>query len=237
MGNIAEGYVGVSVGKMAKNLTKIKQGKKIIHDNGAVVQSEKPMQNNSAVLQGEATIPASEVLPQNTTATLSRPITLSNGKELPAGTIVVNNGNANKATLPDGTTIKWNGAKVTEQKLLADAPELNSNVNTLPKLSEKIGLNTFLKSKNLTTEHITSKNVKIQRVEGGTLEQAIKDFDSLSFNNTQIVGEGKVKIGYLPDGSTVKLRPSNDGGRNRPTIEIIKPNGKTAREIRYGNPN
>jgi hypothetical protein len=42
-------------------------------------------------------------------------------------------------------------------------------------------------------------------------------------------------MGQLENGNTVKLRPSNDGGRNRWTIEISKPNGRIIREIRYGN--
>ena len=41
----------------------------------------------------------------------------------------------------------------------------------------------------------------------------------------------------LPDGRTVKVRPSNDAGRGRYTIDIIKKNNRTEREIRYGKRN
>ncbi len=42
-------------------------------------------------------------------------------------------------------------------------------------------------------------------------------------------------MGNLQNGNTIKLRPSNDGGRNRWTIEIVKPNGRILREILYVN--
>jgi hypothetical protein len=61
------------------------------------------------------------------------------------------------------------------------------------------------------------------------------DFNAMNLTNIQVVGDGKVTMGYLPDGSKVLSRPAQDGELGRWTVEIIKPNGRTARKIRYGN--
>ncbi|MDP8099885.1 hemagglutinin repeat-containing protein [Pasteurella atlantica] len=101
-------------------------------------------QSNMPVVIGKATPSTSNTLPNNTTTTLSRPITLSNGKTLPKGTVVVNNGNANKATLPDGTTVKWNGAKVSEQKIVVHKPDPSAYINE-KRASKVVDEQTFLK--------------------------------------------------------------------------------------------
>lgn len=47
--------------------------------------------------------------------------------------------------------------------------------------------------------------------------------------------KGQIRMGFLSDGTIVKLRPGNDGGLNRQTIEIINAKGRTVQEVRYGN--
>lgn len=94
-------------------------------------------------------------------------------------------------------------------------------------------------SKKVITEGITTKGKKIQSIPNGTKEQAFKDFNSLNLKDVKTIqtNKGEMKMGELPDGRTVKVRPSNDAGRGRYTIDIIKKNNRTEREIRYGKRN
>ena len=94
-------------------------------------------------------------------------------------------------------------------------------------------------SKKVITEGITTKGTKIQSIPNGTKEQAFKDFNSLNLKDVKTIqtNKGEMKMGELPDGRTVKVRPSNDAGRGRYTIDIIKKNNRTEREIRYGKRN
>ncbi|MBO7080542.1 MAG: hypothetical protein J6V99_00670 [Neisseriaceae bacterium] len=84
----------------------------------------------------------------------------------------------------------------------------------------------------------TSKGTSIEYVADGDLAKARIDFDAFKPTNvtTTLNKKGElVTVGKLSNGGEVKLRPSNDGGRHRWTIEVRKPNGKVSREIRYGN--
>lgn len=90
--------------------------------------------------------------------------------------------------------------------------------------------------------HITSienmastKNI-IQSVPSGNRQMAEADFLSTGANINRIIKDprGDIWMGTLPNGNEIKLRPSNDGGRSRPTIEICKPNGRPITEVRYG---
>lgn len=94
-------------------------------------------------------------------------------------------------------------------------------------------------SKNVVTEAVTSRGTKIQSVPNGTKAQAFDDFNSLNLKNVKATqtSKGEMRMGELPDGRTVKVRPSNDAGRGRYTIDIVKQNGRKEREIRYGNRN
>lgn len=84
-------------------------------------------------------------------------------------------------------------------------------------------------------QNITSRGTSIEYVPQGTLTMAKQDLDALRPRNLHSSADGRILMGQLENGNTVKLRPSNDGGRNRWTIEISKPNGRIIREIRYGN--
>lgn len=81
----------------------------------------------------------------------------------------------------------------------------------------------------------TTKGVSIEYVPQGNLFYANRDFDAFRPMNIERTSDGRVLMGKLANGNTIKLRPSNDGGRHRWTIEISKPNGRVIREIRYGN--
>ena len=84
-------------------------------------------------------------------------------------------------------------------------------------------------------QNITSRGTSIEYVPQGTLTMAKQDLDALRPRNLHSSADGRILMGQLENGNTVKLRPSNDGGRNRWTIEISKPNGRIIREIRYGD--
>lgn len=90
-------------------------------------------------------------------------------------------------------------------------------------------------SKTTIQQNITSRGTSIEYVPQGTLTMAKQDLDALRPRNLHSSADGRILMGQLENGNTVKLRPSNDGGRNRWTIEISKPNGRIIREIRYGN--
>lgn len=66
----------------------------------------------------------------------------------------------------------------------------------------------------------------------GGIEQADKDFDSLGLEDVTTIDtpKGRLRMGTLPDGRTVKVRPFSSDGR--PTLEIRKPSGRGS-EIRY----
>ncbi|OQS26983.1 hypothetical protein B0T40_24940 [Chromobacterium haemolyticum] len=100
-------------------------------------------------------------------------------------------------------------------------------------------LSSILSSRNAVAENVTSRGTMIQSVPNGTMADALTDFNSLGVANEKIIStpKGEIRMGQLPDGSTIKLRPSNDGGLGRPTIEVIGPNGRTVQEVRYGNKN
>lgn len=89
------------------------------------------------------------------------------------------------------------------------------------------------------TENVTSRGTMIQSMPNGTMSDALSDFNSFGVTNEKIIStpKGEIRMGQLPDGSTIKLRPSNDGGLGRPTIEVIGINGRTIREVRYGTKN
>ncbi|WP_205231277.1 hypothetical protein [Azospira oryzae] len=89
----------------------------------------------------------------------------------------------------------------------------------------------------VVTEGVTSRKVVIQSVPSGTSQMALDDFNAMGVKNVRVIStdKGEVRIGSLPDGTTIKLRPSNDGGLNRPTIEIVGSNGRKIKEVRYGN--
>jgi RHS repeat-associated protein len=79
-----------------------------------------------------------------------------------------------------------------------------------------------------TRDRITKGNTDI-RTKPGNEDTANGDFDTL--NPTGVLDHGNgVRVGTLPDGRTVVLRPSRDG---RPTIEIQR-GGRTRIKIRYG---
>ena len=82
----------------------------------------------------------------------------------------------------------------------------------------------------------TTRGKSIESVPGGTKFQALQDFDAFKLTNIKSFENGKILIGDLPNGGKIRFREvSNDGGKNRPTIDLIKSNGKVYREIRYGN--
>ncbi len=84
-------------------------------------------------------------------------------------------------------------------------------------------------------ENVTTRGTNIERVPGGTRAQAEADFDALGLSNVRNIGTDR-RMGTLPDGTTVIVRPSRDG---RPTVEFqrVTENGntRTTREIRYGD--
>lgn len=84
-------------------------------------------------------------------------------------------------------------------------------------------------------QNMTSKRNSIEYVPQGTLTMAKQDLDALRPRNLHRSADGRILMGKLENGNTVKLRPSNDGGRNRWTLEFSKPNGRIIREIRYGD--
>ena len=84
-------------------------------------------------------------------------------------------------------------------------------------------------------QNMTSKRNSIEYVPQGTLTMAKQDLDALRPRNLHRSSDGRILMGKLENGNTVKLRPSNDGGRNRWTLEFSKPNGRIIREIRYGD--
>lgn len=89
----------------------------------------------------------------------------------------------------------------------------------------------------VVTENVTTRGTIIESVPNGTRSDADADFDSLGFSNVLNIGPGR-RMGTLPDGTRVIVRPSKDG---RPTIEFqtVSPSGnvRTTKEIRYGNQN
>ena len=94
-------------------------------------------------------------------------------------------------------------------------------------------------SRNAVLENVTSRNTSIQSIPNGTEEMALQDFNRMGLTDLKVIAtpKGEVKMGKLPDGSTVKLRPSKDGGLSRPTIEVSGRNGRVTHEVRYGNRN
>ncbi|WP_037587878.1 VENN motif pre-toxin domain-containing protein, partial [Stenoxybacter acetivorans] len=90
-------------------------------------------------------------------------------------------------------------------------------------------------------DKVTSKNTSIEYVPGGDFNMALKDFDAIGSTNVQKINtpRGILYQGELGNGIGVKLRPSNDGGLHRYTIEYFKITSsgkeKSLREIRYGN--
>jgi len=62
----------------------------------------------------------------------------------------------------------------------------------------------------------------------GGFEQAGKDFDALGPTNVKDIAGGG-RVGQLPDGRTVVVRPSSSGGA--PTLEIHA--GKNRIKIRF----
>ncbi|BBE09073.1 Uncharacterized protein MCB1EB_0912 [Mycoavidus cysteinexigens] len=83
-------------------------------------------------------------------------------------------------------------------------------------------------------ENITSRGTKVESIPDGTRTTADADFDALGLSDIRAIDTnyGQGRVGNLPDGTTVIVRPSRDG---RPTIEFQSSN-RTIREIRYGRP-
>ncbi|BBO59842.1 hypothetical protein [Mycoavidus sp. B2-EB] len=83
-------------------------------------------------------------------------------------------------------------------------------------------------------ENTTSRGTKVESIPDGTKTTADADFDALGLNDIRSIDTnyGQGRVGHLPDGTTVIVRPSRDG---RPTIEF-QSSSRTIREIRYGRP-
>lgn len=65
----------------------------------------------------------------------------------------------------------------------------------------------------------------------GTFDDANRDFDNMQPSSVEDKGDG-VRVGELPNGDRVIVRPDSSDGR--PTIEIQRPDGKRSRDkIRY----
>jgi hypothetical protein len=79
-----------------------------------------------------------------------------------------------------------------------------------------------------TFDHTTKGNTDI-RTKPGNAGTANGDFDALNPTGVTDYGNGR-RVGTLPDGRTVVVRPSDDG---RPTIEIQR-GGRPRIKIRYG---
>jgi hypothetical protein len=74
----------------------------------------------------------SPVIVRDTTIQLSSEVRLNDGRILPVGTVVTTNGNAMKATLPDGSVIKGNADKlVAPQQLLTYSPITNQSASDM----------------------------------------------------------------------------------------------------------
>lgn len=79
---------------------------------------------------------------------------------------------------------------------------------------------------------ITSKGTRIEEIPSATRADADADFDAMKLNKVRAVGPDR-RMGFTSDNRRVIVRPSNKDGR--PTIAIQNPNGKTIREVRYGD--
>ncbi|WBY08319.1 hypothetical protein PIB19_01975 [Sphingomonas sp. 7/4-4] len=65
----------------------------------------------------------------------------------------------------------------------------------------------------------------------GGIKEANEDFDKSKPNNVSNKGNG-IRVGTLPDGRTIIVRPISKEGR--PTVEVRRPNGR-GYEVRYGS--
>ena len=84
-------------------------------------------------------------------------------------------------------------------------------------------------------DRTTKGNTEILIYPNGTQADADNVFDSLPLTNieTKIGNLGSVRVGKLPDGTSVIIRPSKDG---RPTIQITDAtNKRTVQEYRFGS--
>jgi RHS repeat-associated protein len=70
------------------------------------------------------------------------------------------------------------------------------------------------------------------RTKPGNADTAYGDFDALGLSGVADKGNG-VRVGTLPDGRTVVVRPTSDKGRGPPTIDIQR-DDRTRIKIRYG---
>ena len=111
------------------------------------------------------------------------------------------------------------------------------DVSKLGELSEAGGVVKNVKTvedilKDASPGRIT-KGKTTQYTKPGTYKGAIKEFDSLNPKNIKKVNTkyGAGRIGILPDGRKVIVRPGSSDGR--PTLEIRESNGRGV-EIRYG---
>ena len=100
-------------------------------------------------------------------------------------------------------------------------------------LTAKEALDRLFKEKTIL-ENVTGRGTRIESVPNGTQTQADNDFDKLALSDVRPIQTdyGPARMGTLPDGTTVLVRPSRDG---RPTIEFQRDSGRTFREIRYGS--
>ncbi len=76
----------------------------------------KAVPSTGVIAVGESTLATSMSLPTNGTIKLTQSVTLSNGKTIPAGSVVVNSDNSFGALTPEGQKIYWNGNTTTVQK-------------------------------------------------------------------------------------------------------------------------
>lgn len=84
-----------------------------------------------------------------------------------------------------------------------------------------------------TRDRITKGNLDNRNKNGGGgFDKANGDFDALGLSGVSDKGNG-VRVGTLPDGRTVVVRPDSDNGRGPPTIDIQRGDG-TRIKIRYG---